>query len=161
EAEPVRNVMERKPGVWEIEVGAIHVLNQWADITIEDGRAVTKLEPSNEQLFEDRRTIAPAPEQVCRRLIFHDGIPEEYGWCAGLFEHVQDSPKYGVQQITIEAWLEALGREQAAGTGHLGDAGEDVPYPKRRTWCWCAACARTQETIWRREREDQEREKVK
>jgi hypothetical protein len=150
--EPVRNVMERPPGVWEIEVGAIHVLDQWADITIEDGRAVTRLEPSNEQLLEDRETMKPPPEQVCRRFTFQDGIPEEYGWCAGLYEDV-GGPKYGVQQMTIETWLAALEREKAAGTGHLSDNGEDLPDAKRRGWCWCTVCARTTEIGWRRERE--------
>jgi hypothetical protein len=64
--------------------------------------------------------------------------------------------KWGVQQITVETWLEALEREKAAGTGHLSDTGEDLPDPKRRTWCYCTACARTWEIRARRRREREE-----
>ncbi|MGI9073838.1 MAG: hypothetical protein ACR2JB_21545 [Bryobacteraceae bacterium] len=151
--EEVPEVMQRKPDIWDIEVGAVHVLDQWADVTIEKGRTVTRLEPSTEQLFEDRATMKPPPEHVCRRFTFYDGVPEEYGWCAGLYNEIEDSPKYGVQHMTIETWLQALEREKAAGTGHLSDTGEDLPDPKRRGWCWCTVCARTTETGWRREKE--------
>jgi hypothetical protein len=162
EAEPVveevAGAMQKNLDIDDIEVGAIHVLDQWADVTLEKGRAVTRLEPSTEQLLEDVGTMQPPPEQVRRFFTFYDGIPEEYGWCAGLYEEVPGSVKYGEQQITVEAWLQAVEREKAAGTGHLSDTGEDLPEPKRRTWCWCKVCARRQETIWRRERERKERE---
>jgi hypothetical protein len=158
EVEEVAGAMETQPEVDDIEVGAIHVLDQWADVTVEKGRAVTRLEPSTEQLLEDLGTMQPPPEQVRRFFTFYDGIPEEYGWCAGLYEEVPGSVKYGEQQITVEAWLRAVEREKAAATGHLSDTGEDLPDPKRRTWCWCKVCARRQETIWRRERERKERE---
>jgi hypothetical protein len=151
--EEVPEVVQTKPDIWDIEVGAVHVLDQWADVTVEKGRAVTRLEPSTEQLMEDRATMKPPPEHVCRRFTFYDGVPEEYGWCAGLYDEIEDSPKYGVQQMTIETWLQAVEREKAAGTGHLSDTGEDLPDPKRRTWCWCTVCARTTETGWRREKE--------
>ena len=143
------------PETRDIETGAIHVLDQWVDVTIENGRAVTRLEPSNEQLFEDRETMEPPPEEVRRRFTFHDGVPEEYGWCGGLYEHVKGSTKYGVQQMTIRTWLAAIEREKATGTGHLSDTGEDLPDPKRRTWCWCTVCARTKEIGWKRERENE------
>ena len=159
--EKVPDAKNVRPEIWDIEAGAIHVLDQWVDVTIEEGRAVTRLEPSNEQLFEDRETMKPPPEQVRRRFVFHDGVPEEYGWCAGLYEQVKGRMKYGVQQMTIKTWLQAVEREKAAGTGHLGDAGEDLPDPKRRGWCWCTVCARTTETGWRRERESEERERGK
>jgi hypothetical protein len=35
--EEVPEVMEQKPDIWDIEVGAVHVLDQWADVTIEKG----------------------------------------------------------------------------------------------------------------------------
>jgi hypothetical protein len=156
--EKVGGAMQKNPEIDDIEVGAIHVLDQWADVTIENGRAVTRLEPSTEQLLEDVGTMKPPPEQVRRFFTFYDGIPEEYGWCAGVYEQIPGKAKYGEQQITVETWLEAVEREKAAGTGHLSDTGEDLPEPKRRTWCWCKVCARRQETIWRRERERKEGE---
>lgn len=147
--EEVEEVKEVKPKIPDIEVGAIHVLDQWVDVTVEDGRTVTKLEPSNEQLFEDRGTMKPPPEEVRRRFTFHDGLPEEYGW-AFRGDELRATRKWGVQQMRIETWLAAVEREKAAGTGHLSDTGEDLPDPKRRTWCWCTVCARTSEIGLRR-----------
>jgi hypothetical protein len=136
----------------EIEVGAIHVLDQWVDVEIENGRTVTKLEPATEQLFEDRQMMQPPPEQVRRRFDFRQGIPEEYGW-ALKSEEQRVRRSWGVQQIRIETWLKAVEREKAAGTGHLSDTGEDLPDPKRRSWCWCPVCERNSEIRHRRRQE--------
>ncbi len=129
---------------------AIHVLDQWVDVAMEDGKAVTRLEPSNEQLLEDRVRMEPAPEQVCRRFHFQDGIPDEYAW-AFETEEQRHTRKWGIQQISVERWLAALKRERV--TGHLSDTGEDLETPKRRTWCVCEVCMRTAE-IGRRRREE-------
>lgn len=143
-AEPEQAVEPAKPK-------AIHVLDQWADVVREDGKTVTRLEPSNEQLLEDRAMMKPPPEQVCRRFQFPDGIPDEYGWCFET-EEQRVKVKWGVQQMTMETWLAAIEREQAMGTGHLGDTGEDLPKPQR-VGCWCKVCARNTEISRRRVRE--------
>ncbi len=114
--------------------------------------AVTRLEPSNEQLLEDRLRMEPPPEQVCRRFHFEDGIPDEYAW-AFETEEQRHTRKWGIQQISVERWLAALKRERV--TGHLSDTGEDLDAPKRRTWCVCEVCRRTAE-IGRRRREEME-----
>jgi len=144
ETQPAEVVEERKPK-------PIHVLDQWADVVIEDGRAVTMLEPSNEQLIEDCWMMEPAPEQVCRRFHFHDGIPGEYCWACAT-EEQRIITKSGLQQMSIETWLAAIEREQAAGTGHLSNTGEDLPDPQR-LGCWCVVCARNTEISRRRARE--------
>lgn len=155
QVEEVKNVFERE--IPEIEIGAIHVLDQWVDVEIENGRTVTKLDPSNEQLLEDRKIMKPPPEQVRRRFDFRHGIPDEYSWCLQT-EAQRTMRQWAVQQITVETWLKAMEREKGAGTGHLSDTGADLPDPKRRTWCYCKVCARTSETLWAR-RQEMEREK--
>jgi hypothetical protein len=144
EVQPEKAAEEAKPK-------AIHVLDQWVDVLMEDGRAVTKLEPSDEQLLEDRGMMKPPPEQVCRRFHFRDGIPHEYAWCFET-EEQRVTRNWGLQQMTLETWLAAIEREQAMGTGHLSDTGEDLPDP-RRVGCWCAVCARNTEISRRRARE--------
>jgi hypothetical protein len=151
----VTKVFKRE--ITDIEIGAIHVLDQWVDVEMKNGRTVTKLDPSNEQLLEDRKIMKPPPEQVRRRFDFRHGIPDEYSWCLQN-EEQRTMRQWAVQQITLETWLAAIERERAAGTGHLSDTGEDLPDPKRRTWCYCKVCARTSETLWARKQE-MEREK--
>jgi hypothetical protein len=149
-AEGSAQVEEKVPEV-ESKPQAIHVLDQWADIVIEGGGTVTKVEPSNEQLLEDRGMMKPPPEQVCRRFHFRDGTPDEYAWCRESDEQ-RTTRGWGLQQMTMETWLAAIEREQAAGTGHLSHTGEDLPDP-RRLGCWCLVCARNTEISRRRVRE--------
>jgi hypothetical protein len=146
----VTNVFKRE--ITDIEIGAIHVLDQWVDVERQNGKTVTKLDPSNEQLLEDRKIMKPPPEQVRRRFDFRNGIPDEYEWCLQT-EEQRTMRQWAVQQITVDTWLEAIEREKASGTGHLSDTGEDLPDPKRRTWCYCKVCARTSETLWARKQE--------
>jgi hypothetical protein len=54
----VTNVVKRE--ITDIEIGAIHVLDQWVDVERQNGRTVTKLDPSNEQLLEDRKIMKAA-----------------------------------------------------------------------------------------------------
>jgi flagellar biosynthesis GTPase FlhF len=140
--------LQRADTVEERKPKPIHVLDQWVDVVMEDGRVVTTLEPSNEQLIEDCGMMEPPPEQVCRRFHFHDGIPDEYSWaCETEDQHI--ITKSGLQQMSMETWLAAIEREQAASTGHLSDTGEDLPDPQR-LGCWCVVCARNVETARRR-----------
>ncbi len=152
EVEEVEMEMEASAEQEHDKSEAIHVLDQWVDVVVENGRAVTKLEPSNEQLLEDRLKMKPAPEQVCRRFHFWDGIPDEYAWCCETKEQ-RKNEKWGLQQMTVETWLQAMERERAAGTGHLSDTGEDLPPPTRRSWCWCFSCARAEEIADRKRKE--------
>jgi hypothetical protein len=151
--EAVNKVVEAEPeqAIEPPKAKAIHVLDQWVDVVMEDGKAVTRLEPSNEQLLEDRAMMKPPPQQVCRRFHFRDGIPDEYGWC---FESEEQrlTRNWGLQQMTLDTWLAAIDREQVAGTGHLSDTGEDLPDPQR-VGCWCTVCARNTEISRRRARE--------
>ena len=147
-AEPLEEEPQPAMQISEHKKPFIHGLEQWVDITIgEDGRAITTLEPSTEQLLEDLRVMKPAPELVRRRFYFHDGIPDEYSWCldpTGDLEHQRAARRQGMQRMTIETWLEAIHREQAAATGHLSDTGPDLPPPNQmsQTPCWCLICQR-------------------
>src|SRR5438105_3626534 len=98
----VTNVVKRE--ITDIEIGAIHVLDQWVDVERQNGRTVTKLDPSNEQLLEDRKIMKPPPEQVRRRFDFRNGIPDEYSWSVQT-EEQRTMRQWAVQQITVDTWL--------------------------------------------------------
>jgi len=89
---------------------------------------------------------------VSRRFHFRDGIPDEYSWCFET-EEQRTTRKWGLQQMTVATWLAAIENEKAEGSGHLSDTGEDLPDPKRRTWCWCDVCRRTSEIRNKHKRE--------
>ncbi|MBV9778509.1 MAG: hypothetical protein JOY62_00925 [Acidobacteriaceae bacterium] len=91
--------------------------------------------------------MKPPPELVRRRFYFPDGIPDEYSWCLDPtvdIEHQRTTRRQGRQRMTIETWLAAIQREEAAATGHLSDTGPDLPPPNQmsQTPCWCLVCQR-------------------
>lgn len=154
-AQESEGLLESEPAL-ELEVVSaadkklpfIHGLEQWVEVTTDErGRAVTMVEPSNEQLLEDLRVMKPEAEMVRRRFFFLDGIPDEYAWCRDPsidIEQQKITPKEGVQRITVERWLAAIECEREAGTGHLSDTGPDLPPPNQMSNCpcYCEVCRR-------------------
>lgn len=99
--------------------GAPVVVEQWVEVDMEDGRAVTKLYPSNEEVKQAAE--AKDADLVYRRINFPYGIPAEYGWVAAPDDvETRERGGAGIQRMTLETWLRSTAREQANGTGHVG-----------------------------------------
>ncbi len=128
----------------------IVTMEQWAEITVEDGKTVTQVIPSNAQLIEEGKAMLPPPDLVYRRMNFVDGIPPEYHW-ATQDEERRRLGMCGLQRMTVDTWLDVIEREEAAGTGHLGPTGVgNLPRPKERGGCDCEVCTGNQAILDRR-----------
>ncbi|MBV9765771.1 MAG: hypothetical protein JOZ48_13075 [Acidobacteriaceae bacterium] len=112
----------------------IPILDQFVEITIENGQTLTNLFPSNDQLIEEGQAMDPPPEMVCRRLNFVNGIPPEYYWATQDEERRQHGGG-GIQRMSIDTWLDLIDREQADPSGHIGPCGGNLPKPKERKGC--------------------------
>ena len=119
----------------------ITTLEQWVEITVENGETVTKLYPSNEELIKHGQKMWPAPDLVYRRLHFVHGVPREYEWTTN-DAVVRQAGGMGVQRMSVDTWLEVIERESAARTGHVGPTGVgNLPRPISRGGCECETCA--------------------
>ncbi len=88
----------------------IPILDQWIEVTIEDGKTITTLHPPNEQLLKEGNAMQPPPEMVYRRFYFSNGVPEEYAWTT----RNDEIRKYGgmaIQRMTVDAWLALIQKE--------------------------------------------------
>lgn len=118
------------------------ILNQWIEIEIEDGRTVTKLYPSNEQLIKEGKAMLPAPDLIYRRLNFPTCVPPEYRW-ATRNPQAWERGGTGIQRMTVDTWLRVIEREKALGTGHVGPTGVgSLPRPAEHGECECEVCQR-------------------
>jgi len=130
----------------------IATLEQWAQVTVEDGKTTTKLFPSNEKLIEQGKSMDPPPELVYRRFEFVGSVPPEYHWTCKSNPERFARGGAGVQRMTVDTWLEVIEREAATGTGHIGPTGVgNLPRPKERGGCDCEVCAHNREVMERRE----------
>jgi hypothetical protein len=127
-------------------------LEQWVEVTVEDGKPVTKLFPPNEELLKDVQKMDALPELVYRRLHFTHGIPPEYHWTAQSTPELFETGGAGIQRMTFELWKQVIEREAATGTGHIGPTGVgNLPRPEHRGGCDCHVCAHNREILERRE----------
>jgi hypothetical protein len=121
------------------------VLEQWVEVRIEEGKAVTRLYPSNEELMKRGQAMLPPPELVYRRLSFPDGVPEEYAWTTDE-DATRERGGIGIQRMKIDTWLTVVKREKA--TGHVGPTGAgNLPRPMARGGCDCELCAANRELL--------------
>jgi hypothetical protein len=108
-------------------------LTPWVNISIEHDATTTHLHPSNQTLLEQSKSMEPCPELVYRNLHFHGPIPPEYRW---VHKEIPGISTAREQILTFDEWLEALAREELAGTGHIGSKNPvempslDNPAPK-------------------------------
>lgn len=128
----------------------IPVLDQWVEIEIQDGRTVTKLYPSNDELIKAGQKMPATPEIVCRRLHFVHGVPPEYYWTTK-DPVARERGGMGLQRMTVDTWLEVIEQEQASGTGHIGPCGGNLPRPEERGGCDCAVCTHNRRVLEARE----------
>ncbi len=112
-------------------------LEQWAEIRIVDGKTVTTLYPTNEDLIRKGQALLPPPDRLIRRLNFPDGIPPEYDWTG---VENDDHRRFGglaLQRMTIDMWLDAIKREAETGDGHVGPVFNLPPFKRE---CDCPTC---------------------
>lgn len=118
----------------------LSILEQWVEVTIEQGVARTELFPSNQILLEESQKMDPPPLLVYRRINFPSGVPAPYGWT----QPDEQTARYGggcVQRMTMAIWLETIDREAAHPDGHIGPTGKPpIPRPMERGGCDCPAC---------------------
>lgn len=122
----------------------IQILDQWVEITVEDGKTVTKLVPDNNGLIERGKKMYPPPDLVYRRFNFVHGVPPEYHWTT-------DDPETrrlggrGIQRMTVDTWLEVIEKEKDNPDGLIGPTPNgNLPRPKERGGCDCPVCTQNQ-----------------
>lgn len=125
----------------------IPILDQWVEVTVQDGRTITELFPPNEVLREEGRAMDPTPELVYRRIFFPSGVPPEYNWT-----FPDDMTRqYGggcIQRLTLKTWLNLSAIEELFDDGHIRPSNAPyVPRPNERGGCECPACASNQHVL--------------
>lgn len=126
------------------------VIEQWVEVEVENGRAETKVYPSNEELKKKAETMDA--DLVYRRINFPQGVPPEYAWVAPPDDvERRERGGMGVQRMTLDTWLQVIEREAARGTGHIGPTGVgNLPRPMERGGCDCRVCRENRELLERR-----------
>lgn len=123
-------------------------LEQWVQVSVPDGKPLTKLFPSNDQLLKEAQSMDQPPDLVYRRLDFVNGIPPEYHWTARSTPELFESGGAGIQRMTFATWRDVIERESASATGHIGPTGVgNLPRPAHRGECDCPVCAHNREIM--------------
>jgi hypothetical protein len=118
----------------------IFILDQWVEVDIdENGKTVTTLFPSNEELIKDGHKMWPPPELVYRRFNLVKRVPPEYYWATPTPER-RARGGAGIQRMSVNTWLETIEREKASGSPHIGPCTKPLPRPKERGECDCPVC---------------------
>ncbi len=130
----------------------IAILEQWIEITVQDGQTKTQLFPSNEKLIKAGQAMDPPPEMVYRRMNFVNGIPPEYHWATENEDRRQRGAA-GIQRMMIDTWLDVIDAEKADPSGHIGPCGGNLPRPKERGGCDCEVCTYNRAILEREESE--------
>lgn len=152
-AKPLKNAkVEAKAPAQQLFRGQAHskkqkktpILDQWIEIEIENGKTITKLYPSNEQLIKEGQAMLPPPEMVYRRLHFVGPVPPEYHWTTDDLT-AREMGGMGTQRMTVDTWLKVIEREKE--TGHVGPCGGNLPRPHERGGCDCAVCTQNREVL--------------
>jgi hypothetical protein len=114
-------------------------IEQWVEITMENGVVKTELFPSNEVLIKEGQAKWPPPEIVYRSLNFVDGIPDVYA-CAGIKD--ENHRKWGgcgLQRMTVDTSLAQIEEEATRTDGHLSPV-INLPRPSDAGECSCESC---------------------
>jgi hypothetical protein len=92
-------------------------LEQWAEVTVENGVTKTRLFPSTEDLHAIRERMRRV-DAVCRTIQFVQVVPPEYAW-ANEGEDRRRVCGCCVQRMSPRTWERIAAEEKAAGKGHL------------------------------------------
>jgi hypothetical protein len=118
----------------------IQTLEQWVEVTIENGKTITALYPSNNQLIEEGKAMDPPPGLIYRRINFPDGVPPEYSWTGPSETHIALGGM-GIQRMTVDTWLKVIEEEDKDPSGHIGPTRVgNLPRPHERGGCTCSVC---------------------
>ena len=119
----------------------IAVVEQWIEVSRQDGKTVTELYPSNEALLEEALALDPTPDLVYRRIHFHGGVPDEYLWTVPPDPQTRKTGGGCIQRMTFPTWLETIEREKFLPDNRVGPTGRgNIPRPKERGGCDCPVC---------------------
>ena len=114
-------------------------MEQWVEITIEDGVVKTELFPSNEVLIKEGQAKWPPPELVYRRLNFVDGIPDVYAWVGIDDENHRKLGGLAIQRMSVDTWLDQIEEEARRTDGHLSPV-ICLPRSRDNGECFCPTC---------------------
>jgi hypothetical protein len=114
-------------------------LEQWIEVTIQEGCAVTTPYPSNADLRKIGQAMQPPPEMVYRRINFPTCVPPPYWWTTNDQSRRQRGG-HCLQRMSLETWLHVSAQEEAAGAEHIGRCGAPLPRPLSRGGCECPTC---------------------
>ena len=102
-------------------------LVQWVTVRVIDGKTITKLHPSNEELLENSKTMDPPPEKVYRNLFFDK--PEEIDGYDWVDDELPGLSNCRDQKMSFPQWLRTIASEKHIDSGHIGPAEPDDDPP--------------------------------
>lgn len=125
----------------------VPVLDQWVEVEVIDGKTVTTLYPSNENLIKRGQAMLPPPELVYRRMNFIGGVPSEYFWTTA-DPVTRNYGGQGIQRMEVDVWLQVIEKEKLSATGHIGPTGVgNLPRPMDRGGCDCETCTQNRSAL--------------
>ena len=123
------------------------IINQWAEITVEDGLVATRLSPPNEVVAKVCEKLQP--DLVIRHFHFLNGVPDQYAWTTGDPEH-RIIGGVANQRIEYATWKLLIAEEAADPAGLLHPT-FNMPRPESSGGCDCQTCTQNRATLAARE----------
>ncbi len=88
---------------------------QYIDVEVENGKTISDIGPSNEEILQQSTTMDPPPQLIYRNLNFQNGtIPPEYQWV----KLELGDTRAPCQELPFDEWLVIIEREN--GAEHIG-----------------------------------------
>jgi hypothetical protein len=87
-------------------------------VQVRRGETITRMSPTNAELFQETRRALYPPEQAYRYFEFPDGIPPEYYSFTDREDYRREKGHTIEQTGPLAAWLAVAEQEQKLGTGH-------------------------------------------
>ncbi len=116
-AKSKREAKQAPPPPEKIVLGTspvIPAIMQYIDVEVIDGKTISDIGPSNEEILQQSTTMDPPPQLIYRNITFQNGIPPEYEWYKS---ELGDKTDPG-QELLFDEWLAIIEREK--GAEHIG-----------------------------------------